>query len=370
MTSLSIKFNAGHGEDRVPARLRRIDIDGGQEDDWFQDLRIAPEETTTLDIDPGHYVVEAFWRDGRLTTQQCLIGSSSSELVLVPPLRRREPKPFDRDFSQPSAGGMSWSSRRSTGGHLPSVFMSNIKTWSLLCDPKRIERESQVTTTEHLPVRRQQDLQLSSDSQTSRNWVVYWASDAWALSSLPFTGAKDEEVTLRADPHQLPFIKASDPDMGVMTDMLPAGNSEAAHRYASVAYTHAQSHDLERIISMRPLELCAFAYAEYESFAEGSWTKALSSAAERHGSISDISVLVGWRMLMTAKDQDDWKAAGRLFEKAVQIGVPYFSLGVRLLAEGLTMIAPSLPDHEQSAGLVRSVAARVVPTEAFTTVRL
>lgn len=368
MTSLSIKFSAVHGEDRVAARVRRIDIDGDYGDDWFRDLRIAPDEATTLEIDPGHYVFEAFWRDGRLTTQQCVIGTSSSELVLVPPRRRREPKPSDRDFSRPSAGGMFLSSRSSTGANPHTVFRSDLETWTLLSDTQRIESESKMTN-EHIPVRRQQDVKIQSDICGARHWVVYCAADAWMLSSLPFTGAGNEGVTLRVDPQELPFIKASDPDLGMMTDMLPAGNAEAAHRYASVAYTHAQSNDLRHIISTRPLELCAFAYAEHDLFAESAWTTALASSEDWHGLISDISVLKGWRLLMTAKGTDDWRRAGMLFERAVETGVPYYSLGVKLLAEGLTMIASSMPEHDRSAELVRAVASRVIPSEAFTTVR-
>ncbi len=192
--------------------------------------------------------------------------------------------------------------------------------------------------------------------------------NSWAVSSLP--PSSRDEVVLRSDPVELPYIAASDPDLGVMTDLLPAGNTEAAHRYASVAYAHARNHHLEHMLLHQPLALCAFAYAEYETFNASEWTKALEAAATPYGDIPDIFVLLGWRMLMAARSEDDWCKAGSLFERAVQVGVPFYSLGVRLLAEGLTMIAPSFPGHERSATLVRSVAARIVPTEAFTTVRL
>jgi hypothetical protein len=257
------------------------------------------------------------------------------------------------------------------GGGFYSVFASETPeaTWKLLCDHNEIERRTSITP-EHRPVRRAEDLSVPFSKGLKRSWVVYWACDHWSVSSLPAAETEKRATVLRSNPDGVPFVGVVDPDMGVMTDLLPAGNAEAARRYASSTYRDIFGKRLDEMIASRPLEICAFAYAEYEKLSDNPWTEALAVVAKCHPWLPDAFIILGWRALMTAKSGDDWNTAGELFESAVRNGVPYYNFGVRLLSEGLSLLATELPRHKASAKLVCSVSARTVRSEAFTTVSL
>jgi hypothetical protein len=373
MNSLSISFEPSAGEDRVSARLRRLsDVGGGAVDDKSLDMRLAGNRPKTIRAEPGYYLLEAYWRNGRLTTHQCFVNPTGiTKFVIAAPSKQRRSQAAVRDFSQPSAGGMfRTSSRNVEDGNAYAVFssMPAVPTWDLLCSTEEIGQKSFVIS-EHRPIRRSVDISMHPAKGAERSWVLYWAREHWSVCSLPTVGGA-KSMVLRSNPKGVPFVSVSDPDVSVMTDLLPAGNAEAARRYAFSMFKDMTKDDLDRMVLALPLAVCAFAYAEHENSSDLLWTKAIENMAEHQPLIPDISIILGWRTLVTAKNQDGWMAAGDLFERAVAAGVPYFSLGVRLLAEGLTMLTAEHPRHGTSAKLVRSVAARTVRSEAFTTVSL
>ena len=346
---------------------------GNETHDLARDIRVSAGHSRTVKAEPGHYLLEACWRDGDVTTYRCFVQALKiSELLLTGPKRQRRTQAAARDFSLPSAGGMFRGLGRTVPpGELYAVFSSEQAeaTWTLLQDHAEIKRRAPISV-EGRPLNRSEDVTLHLGQGTARSWLVYWARDHWSVSSLPPAASKEKHTVLRSNPDGLPFVAAIDPDLRMMTDMLSGGNAEAARRYASATYADLSRDDIQEMISVRPLAICAFAYADYENYSELSWASSLETLAERHPWISDVCIILGWRTLMTAKDDRDWKTAGDLFERAVEIGVPYYSLGIRLLAEGLTMLLPAASRHKAAAKVVCSVAAKTVRSEAFTTVSL
>jgi hypothetical protein len=240
-------------------------------------------------------------------------------------------------------------------------------SWSFLCDRDRLSHQSNLSTST-LPAPRDENFTLSPRDANERNWVKYWADDGWTVSSLPFDDFQDESCILRSAPEGVPFIAGSDPDIASMVDLLPAGNSEAMRRYAAVSFAECSLVAKEKMISSLPLGLCAFAYAEYDNFDSAPWISLLPHMKLHAEWLPDISVILGWRCLMRAQSQEDWNKATKLLDTAVSVGVPYYALGVKLLAEALTLTASRGEHQGRGAQKVRAVAARTIATEAFTTV--
>lgn len=372
MTTITISFDDASKEDRIPMRIRRLQPLEESTEDWVTDVRAPGEGPTTVNVEPGQYLVEALWRNGRVTTKRCIVGKHPTAVVLSRGSRQMTSRSAVRDFSQPSAGGMF----RPTGASDSPYFLKviptsgNWTTWALLVDSHEIEKQSGVST-ESLPAPRSGDMQVHGLRGADRSWVVYWACDHWAMSSLPSTsdGKCEPTALLRSDPIDLPFLSVVDPDIGTMTDLLPAGNAEAAHRYASL--TIKEFGDVFRDCTERrhPLEFCAFAYAEREHASNRAWAPEHRSLLESFVDIPDAFVLLGWETLLNDRDDQAWNRAGSYFSRAIDTGVPFYSMGVRLLAEGLTMISASIESYGPAAAIARSASARVVPSEAFTTVR-
>lgn len=355
----------------MSTRLRRVaDARGVATDDCASDIRVSAGTTKTIDVEPGHYLIEACWRNGSVTTQRCSVGASDvTELLLNAPKKSRRTQSQARDFSHPSAGGMfRGAGRTAVDGEAYSIFVSEHAnaTWTLLRDYENIASKVQLPSHGR-PATRSVDLAVRHAGGSARSWLVYWTCDRLSVSSLPTGGWKEEGTVLRSDPDNMPFVAVSDPDMGTMTDMLTIDDDEAARRYAAATFVDLADGIVE-MIDARPLEICAFAYADRDNFADSSWATTLEVVADRHPWLSDACIILGWRVLMTAKDSRDWEKAGDLFERAVEVGVPYYSLGVRLLSEGLTTLAAETSRHGESARLVRTLAARTVRSEAFTTV--
>jgi phosphosulfolactate synthase (CoM biosynthesis protein A) len=72
---------------------------------------------------------------------------------------------------------------------------------------------------------------------------------------------------------------------------------------------------------------------------------------------------------MQSRNQEQRQAASTVLEKAVDAGVPYYAMGVRLLSEALGIVSEESERMGKAARLVQAVALRTVATEAFTTVR-
>ncbi|QFY62809.1 hypothetical protein FZ934_20870 (plasmid) [Rhizobium grahamii] len=376
MGDLRIMFIHGEGEraDRVSAQIRKVaELDGEPSGEWRDEFRLRMGDFKQLHLGAGHYVVDAMWRNGKSTSYRCVVQSDrDTQLNLRAPSLRRESTTSDRDFSRPSAGGMTRRATASAYVKTYDVFAADdaADTWSFVTDQERIAGQTTLSS-QTPPLERSKDLRLENIFSAERHWIKYWTDDGWTVSSLPFDpGIADETCILRSAPAGVPFVIMADPDAAVMADLLPAGNSDAMRRYAAATFDELSEADRLQLARTRPLEVCAFAYAEHENFHQEKWVTMLGNMPSHQKWLSDISVILGWRRLMVARNREEWSYACQTLISAVEVGVPYYSMGVKLLSDAFAMLAGMEGDNYSNyAEKTRSVAARAVPTEAFTTVR-
>ncbi|ADV14910.1 hypothetical protein Mesau_05941 [Mesorhizobium australicum WSM2073] len=94
----------------------------------------------------------------------------------------------------------------------------------------------------------------------------------------------------------------------------------------------------------------------------------LENITNRFPQIPDGPIILA-RRLMTERSPD-FDRISELLEQGFSRGVPFFSLTCDWLARGLESVPGSQEESSQERGLVRRVAARVDPQQAFTVVKL
>lgn len=90
--------------------------------------------------------------------------------------------------------------------------------------------------------------------------------------------------------------------------------------------------------------------------------------------LPDGPIALGWTTLRTEDSRSQsWQAARALFIEACSRGLPYYSVGLRILVDALTLLTMSEPDNTQLRSLLSSVTAvdlASVKSEPFTTVQI
>jgi hypothetical protein len=109
-------------------------------------------------------------------------------------------------------------------------------------------------------------------------------------------------------------------------------------------------------------------------------TEHSSGPKEWHGWISNLmnwfdwlpdgAIQHGWLKLKHRKSGDDLAEARDALFTAYRRGLPFYSVGLQWLIDGLTLFAPHDRDAEEMLQNVYRVAARTNPNEPFTIVRL
>ncbi|HUG30216.1 MAG TPA: carboxypeptidase-like regulatory domain-containing protein [Candidatus Limnocylindria bacterium] len=85
--------------------------------------------------------------------------------------------------------------------------------------------------------------------------------------------------------------------------------------------------------------------------------------------LPDGSIQAGWLKLKRRRDQADVDDARAAFHEAVQRGLPFYSMGIQRLVEGLTMFEGD-PETDRLLAQVQSVAWHANLQQPFTTLRL
>ncbi|EZP33977.1 hypothetical protein [Pseudomonas sp. RIT288] len=101
------------------------------------------------------------------------------------------------------------------------------------------------------------------------------------------------------------------------------------------------------------------------------WMKTLSS---RYNFLPDGAIALGWKTLRDGRnDANSWETAKDLFTLAWSRGLPYYTIGLHLLVDALTLLIRVFPaDHHVREMLAAAKAADVacVRTEPFTTLQI
>jgi hypothetical protein len=135
----------------------------------------------------------------------------------------------------------------------------------------------------------------------------------------------------------------------------------------------------EQIIEMtigykgaNPLAACAAAYvglAVYDPREKEVWDHWLRNCMERFPAIPDAAIVHARRLILRPTGKDDNDRAADALRRACEAGIPYFSTGVGLLGEMLTLLSPDHTDLAPLAARAAQLASRVDPSQAFTVLR-
>jgi hypothetical protein len=103
--------------------------------------------------------------------------------------------------------------------------------------------------------------------------------------------------------------------------------------------------------------------------AERDWHAWIDNLERLFPTLPDGAVLKASLLLRFARDQTSIDQAREAFLSAYDRGIPYFSIGVSWLLDGLTMFS-GYPDIEEKLAKVHRIAQRLDFSQAFTVVRL
>jgi hypothetical protein len=121
-----------------------------------------------------------------------------------------------------------------------------------------------------------------------------------------------------------------------------------------------------------PLAACAAAYvglALHEPSAAHRWDAWLPNVVRSFPWIPDGAVAEARRTMLRARGPDAGAEATRLLKRALDAGVPYYSVGLLLMREMLEMLEPEHELAGELLALVEPVVARCDPRQMFTVLR-
>lgn len=89
--------------------------------------------------------------------------------------------------------------------------------------------------------------------------------------------------------------------------------------------------------------------------------------------LPDGAIAMGWRLMREGgQGREQWRQAKSLFIEAARRGLPYYTVGLHILVDGLNLLAlatPSDTDVRETLALVNAVDLSCVRSEAFTTLQ-
>lgn len=102
-----------------------------------------------------------------------------------------------------------------------------------------------------------------------------------------------------------------------------------------------------------------------------SWMQNLSS---RYSWLPDGAIALGWKTLYDGQDDlRAWEKARGLFSLACSRGLPYYTVGLHILVDALTLLSQVNPEDQEIIGLLAAAKAAdvaCVRTEPFTTLQI
>jgi hypothetical protein len=111
------------------------------------------------------------------------------------------------------------------------------------------------------------------------------------------------------------------------------------------------------------------AVATSNAYIEKKWDPWVANIAKWFRDIPDGPIVLGRRLLMRARTEDEIAEARRWFVEGFQRGVPFYSLAVDWLARGLESIPGDDEDLGRMQRVARALSGRVDPTRTFTVMR-
>ena len=121
-----------------------------------------------------------------------------------------------------------------------------------------------------------------------------------------------------------------------------------------------------------PLAACAAAYvglAVYDPREREVWDHWLGNCMTWFPEVPDAAIVHARRLILRPTGPGDNAQAADALRRASAAGIPYFSAGVALLREMLTVLTPDHPDLAPLAEQAARLSSRVDPGQAFTVLR-
>jgi hypothetical protein len=267
--------------------------------------------------------------------------------------------------------------------HLANLATAN--SAKLLLDlnrakPGRIpaSREDNEHALFNVRVRLRKSPRTGARSRSNRHPPRYFAavprSDSLELISLPVPwkvrdGEADVEVVVSEASDSDKFCAAAmvrDEELGILLGYLSSGSLPAARRIAETA--KALLYDK----MTNPYAAAAGAYALVGTAlkADQEWHQWVAKLMKRFPHVPDGAIQWGQLKLRLRRSPEDIQEATKAFKLAYSRGLPFYSLGMRWLLDGLESI--SAEDAEANAMLkyVRQLAWRINYQQPFTILRL
>lgn len=107
-----------------------------------------------------------------------------------------------------------------------------------------------------------------------------------------------------------------------------------------------------------------------ESSEKQEWDQWLENLSNWFPGIPDGPILLGYRRVQQAKDENDVKSAYAILREAIARGIPFFSACIRMLALALAQISEEIPEAEELRRQIAAVSTRVDPDQPFTVIRV
>ena len=177
------------------------------------------------------------------------------------------------------------------------------------------------------------------------------------------------EVLVRAKPAHGEAAAATalhDPDVGAALSYMTIGALPEARQL----YDQAKGMLFGKVAN--PLAAAGGGYVLLATEPTGEaddWPNWIENLRNRFRWLPDGSIQSGWLRLKRRSDQADVEEARAAFHEAVARGLPFYSIGLQRLVEGLTMFEGE-PETDRLLKLVRTVAYRANLQQPFTTLRL
>lgn len=214
-------------------------------------------------------------------------------------------------------------------------------------------------------------------STLPRDYIAVPINNGVELVSLPLpwvvidTG-REAAVELVVRPPARPYdfataLTVRDERLGVLLGYLSSGALGAAREITDTA------RDLLFGKVLNPLAAAAGAYTLVGTAtdnAEHDWHGWVANLCNWFPNIPDGAVLLAQLHLRLRRTPDDLPEAQRWLKEAYRRGLPFYSLGMRWLLDGLEKLAQFDPELDQMRRAVQLVARSIHPQSAFTILRL
>ncbi|TCA23603.1 hypothetical protein E0H70_28110 [Rhizobium leguminosarum bv. viciae] len=397
----------GHG---TAITVRQVaDLDGQYPEDPFETAVIAGNETIGVPVRPGRYRLEARLPGGNILRETVLVGRDKSEYVTfdAPPSAREwlswqtlsgNVAPRDAYHERQS----DWRGYNTLD--LREQFLDwqypRVRFMTAECSMSGIDQRYPFFADE----RNESDGLVSLWRVNFRREPLWQPFRAVALLDLEQRHAAeyirfvaflpvpwnsdygdDAELELLLDPtrgagRELRVSVVDEKRSALLSYLGTSQMREAAVAFDAYGLTEQIQFDMEAK-RRNPLAAAAAAYVGL-SFPVGderreTWSPWLRNLMNWFPEIPDGAILAARDMMDRARTRDDLRDALSAFREAYRRGPPYFSAGVRLLLEGLTLFLHHSRDYGISRDTIRrmhrevsNLALMTDPTQAFTVLKV